>query len=316
MSSPAATSAAQATGHIVPDIDDSSSFDGLFDEDPSTFTASITSSILAFREENGRTYHSYKEGSYLFPNDEDEKNRLDLQHAVFLRTLGGKLYLAPLRKNVQDVIDIGTGTGLWALDFADEHPSAQVIGTDLSPIQPSSVPPNLRFLVDDAELDWQYRQKFDFIHGRMLTSSLKDWDRFYEQCYKNIKPGGYVEMQDTALPLDCDDDTFPPSSAIYKWSDTVLKACAALERPIDIAKDHKKRMEKAGFVDVVEVRQKWPTNSWAKDPELKEIGRALGWSKEEVETFLPDVRKDIRDRRIHCYWPIYHVYGRKPETAE
>lgn len=33
------------------------------------------------------------------------------------------------------VIDIGTGTGIWAIDFADEHPESEVIGTDLSPIQ-------------------------------------------------------------------------------------------------------------------------------------------------------------------------------------
>lgn len=29
-------------------------------------------------------------------------------------------------------------------DFADEYPEAEVIGTDISPIQPSWVPPNLR----------------------------------------------------------------------------------------------------------------------------------------------------------------------------
>lgn len=29
-------------------------------------------------------------------------------------------------------------------DFADEHPQAEVIGTDISPIQPSWVPPNVK----------------------------------------------------------------------------------------------------------------------------------------------------------------------------
>lgn len=29
-------------------------------------------------------------------------------------------------------------------DFADEHPGAEVIGTDISPIQPKWVPPNLK----------------------------------------------------------------------------------------------------------------------------------------------------------------------------
>jgi methylase of polypeptide subunit release factors len=62
--------------------------------------------------------------------------------------------LAPVKQDVQNVLDIGTGTGLWAIEFgacqsiatsmqdaklssADKHPSAIVIGTDLSPIQPT-----------------------------------------------------------------------------------------------------------------------------------------------------------------------------------
>jgi len=68
-----------------------------------------------------------------------------------------KLSMAPIKENVGNVLDVGTGTGLWAIDFGtaffnthfmqlfpadqvcspgDEHPSAQVLGVDLSPIQP------------------------------------------------------------------------------------------------------------------------------------------------------------------------------------
>lgn len=32
-------------------------------------------------------------------------------------------------EKVRNVLDIGTGTGVWAMDFADEHPKAQVVGT-------------------------------------------------------------------------------------------------------------------------------------------------------------------------------------------
>ncbi|KAF3481117.1 TAM domain methyltransferase [Arthroderma uncinatum] len=262
---------------------------------------------------------------------------LDMQHAVFLRSLDGKLCLSPISDDIQNAIDIGTGTGLWALDFAAAHPLFhQVIGTDLSPIQPSLVPPNLSFLIDDAEAEWQYHQKFDLIHSRMLTGSLKDWDRFYSQCYENLAPGGYVEMQDICLPLRSDDGTLTSDHALDKWSMLMLEACVKLERPLDVAKSHKKRMEAAGFVDVVEVVYKWPQNSWAKDPKLKEIGnwtminmleglqaltvgpftRGLGWSIEEVETFLVDVRANVKDRKMHVYWPMYFVYGRKPEKSQ
>ena len=52
------------------------------------------------------------------------------------------------------------------MDFADEFPSATVIGSDLSPIQPSWVPPNAKFVIEDAESDWLYSpaEAFDDIH--------------------------------------------------------------------------------------------------------------------------------------------------------
>jgi hypothetical protein len=32
--------------------------------------------------------------------------------------------------------------------------------------------------------------------------------------------------------------------------------------------------------------------------------RALGWTPTELEVFLADVRKDLRNRQIHAYWPM------------
>jgi len=42
------------------------------------------------------------------------------------------------------------------------------------------------------------------------------------------------------------------------------------------------------------------------------LTRGLGMSNEEVQVFLADVRKDMKNPRIHAYWPMYFVYGRKP----
>jgi len=39
-----------------------------------------------------------------------------LLHELFLEVLHRKLYLAPI-KNPQRVIDLATGTGIWAIDF-------------------------------------------------------------------------------------------------------------------------------------------------------------------------------------------------------
>lgn len=63
---------------------------------------------------------------------------MDLTHAEMMLLLDNNLFLAPI-KTPQRVIDLGTGTGIWAIDFADIAPEAQVIGNDLSPIQPGHV---------------------------------------------------------------------------------------------------------------------------------------------------------------------------------
>lgn len=70
-------------------------------------------------------------------------------------------------------------------DFADQFPSAEVIGTDLSPIQPTEVPPNLHFEIDDCTLEWLFtKESFDFIHARSLYGSISDWSFFYDQVLK------------------------------------------------------------------------------------------------------------------------------------
>lgn len=83
-------------------------------------------------------------------------------------------------------------------------------------------------------------------------------------------------------------------------------------------------MLEAGFVDVQEHILKLPVGPWATNRKLKTIGRfeminmdeglgslslmlftrALKWSVDEVELFLMNVRKDVKDRRIHSY---YHL---------
>lgn len=120
------------------DSDADSAFEG-----NSTASTSLASSILNYEYSNGRRYHGYRSGAYVLPNDEDEQDRLDLLHHIFLMLLDGKLYASPVASDPQRVLDIGTGTGIWALDFGDEYPGSEVVGTDLSPIQPSWVPPNV-----------------------------------------------------------------------------------------------------------------------------------------------------------------------------
>jgi methylase of polypeptide subunit release factors len=44
---------------------------------------------------------------------------MDLVHHEYSLLLEGKLHLAPVDPNAQRVLDLGTGTGIWAIDFAE-----------------------------------------------------------------------------------------------------------------------------------------------------------------------------------------------------
>ncbi len=133
---------------------------------------------------------------------QNEMERLDLQHHVLVLLMSGELHLAPLRQP-QRIVDLGTGTGIWAIEMADRYPEAQIIGTDLSPVQPlwcvrrspaagrqeeltpCRVPYNVSFEVDDLEAEWLYRPNyFDMVHARYLLGSVSDWRGMIAQAYR------------------------------------------------------------------------------------------------------------------------------------
>ena len=142
--------------------------------------------------EFGRRYHAFNDDAYWLPNDEEEMSRLELQHVIWSLCLRGRLYIAPLEMtNIKRVLDVGTGTGKWPIEFADANPRVQVIGTDLSPIQPTYAPPNCSFVVENVEDEWIFREPFDYIHSRMLMLGIHDWAKYFRQCFENLKPGGW-----------------------------------------------------------------------------------------------------------------------------
>lgn len=44
---------------------------------------------------------------------------MDLVHHLYSLLLGGKLFLAPIPDEPHRILDLGTGTGIWAMDFAE-----------------------------------------------------------------------------------------------------------------------------------------------------------------------------------------------------
>ncbi|RYP39845.1 hypothetical protein DL767_001964 [Monosporascus sp. MG133] len=325
----------EASNHDDEDVEDDD-VDSALGYDTASTTASLTASIMDYRTMHGRTYHSEKHGTvYWGPNDDRQNEALDIYHHVLTLQLDGKLHTAPLDKNIQKVLDVGTGTGIWAIDFADEYPGAQVIGTDLSPIQPYWIPPNCKFEIDDAELPWTWPEgTFDYIHIRYLLGSISDWPGLFKQAFAALKPGGYVESFEADAAFKSDDGSVTPDSPVKRWSDLNREGGKKLGKTFTVYSENLqvKGMQEAGFTDITVKNFKIPIGPWAADPKLREIGQYMQYAIEqdiegtmmfmwdlvtqrpidEMRLFAMSVRKELRDPTVHGYVPHRLVYARKP----
>jgi hypothetical protein len=139
----AATAQAEE-GTIVVDSDEFDTDDGYGSDANTTASTSLAESVRDYVYENGRRYHRFREGRYNFPNDDVEyvppylspthapavavwrwrrgfadgiyrQQREDMKHAM-VKMLCGQLYFAPIGEHPHEILDIGTGTGIWAIE--------------------------------------------------------------------------------------------------------------------------------------------------------------------------------------------------------
>ena len=187
------------------------------------------------------------------PNDEEEQDRLALMHHAFKLLLGGDLFRAPIHQP-RRILDVGTGTGIWALEMAEEFPNAEIMGTDLSPIQPNWAPPNCTFLVDDAESDWAYtkEESFDYIHARSMGGSIADWGRLLRQAYDHVKPGGWVEIQESETWVRSDDGTCKDAVMVRALQQKLEEGSTKFGKRMNIAPEVRGYMQRAGFENVTD----------------------------------------------------------------
>lgn len=129
----------------------------------------------------------------------------------------------------------------------------EVIGTDISPIQESQVPPNVQFLVTDCTEEWTFSpQFFDFIHMRHLLGSIADWTKLFKEAYRATEPGGWVESVESSPHMLADDGTVAEGSAIFQWGKFFEEGGRMMGRSFMVVEEEIQRaaMEAAGFVDV------------------------------------------------------------------
>ncbi|EGX97238.1 hypothetical protein CCM_01898 [Cordyceps militaris CM01] len=313
---------------------------------------SVSSSVYAHTYERGRRYQSFKNSRYPIPNDDMEQSREDMKHVMLMELTDGKLFFAPTGKNPQKIVDIGTGTGIWAIETGDAYPSASVIGIDLTPIQPLWVPPNVEFIVDDCERDWLL-DNVDLAHFRFMAMILKDVPLVMQHAYdvlpahasksttlltldgRSLRPGGWIEFQELLGRPLCDDGTMRPDDPFKVLYEIAGDAYARLGLSTALPAELEPMLLAAGFDNVHCKVIKVPIGTWAKDKTMRLVGlyqktavtdfistlagrpfRALGLSEEEAQVRLALARQALNDPRVHRYFNYYYWYAQKPEPGE
>lgn len=196
-----------------------------------------------------------------------------MKHHMWRLVLDGSLHLSPINDRPHKILDVGTGSGIWAMQAADAYATAQVVAFDISPVQPRWVPPNLQFEVDDLEQEWLWKpDSFDLIHCRFMFMSVRDWPAMLEQAYRAIKPGGYIELSELALSPEPAVPGMPSPPTITKWFAVQGEALASQSFDMRIASKFKQLLTNAGFEAVVEEVRDVPWGRWAKDERMKMIG--------------------------------------------
>lgn len=289
-------------------------------------------------EENGRWYHGFRKGLYMYPCDEAEKDRMDIYHKFFSVARRDVLHSAPFTPNYDGprILDLGTGTGIWAIDMADKYQHSEVMGIDISLIQPYTIPPNLQFRRRDIEAPWAGlpMESWDLIHLRMLCGSISSWPELYANVFRHLKPTyGYIEHVEIDMYPRCDDDSLPRNAVMLQWADYLMSATEGAGKPIAYNTHTRQHLQQAGFVEISEQVIRVPFNPWPSDLHQKDIGRwynlglcqgleALtmgpltrmlpGWNRERVQKLVTDVAREVCTRKYHVYGEMHIWTARRP----
>ncbi|KAI9745911.1 MAG: hypothetical protein M1818_000592 [Claussenomyces sp. TS43310] len=174
----------------------------------------------------------------------------------------------------QKVLDIGTGSGHWAIGFAEKYSSAEVIGVDICPPELERMPANMRVVMDNINEMWTYKpETFDLIHVRDLSGSIYDWQEFYKCAYRCLKPGSWINQVEVSTTFKSLVNPITSDHVLSQWSSALIEAGERAGKTVKIAELARQYIENAGFSKVEDIVFPVPVGAWAAGERQKEIGR-------------------------------------------
>lgn len=216
-----------------------------------------TSTTTSLTEQ--RTY--LPDTPYLLPKDAQEDQRLNYQHHVLYRTISNH-YLAPLTQaSITTILDVGAGTGIWAIDMAALFPQAHIIGVDaaLSSL-PHPLPPTCLFLQANILQGLPFPdQQFTYTHQRLLVAAIPalQWPRVVRELVRVTRPGGWIELLEIG---DTIQNAGPATKRLLTWMTSISKE---LGFEMDILHHLGDLLAQSGCQDVESQDIPVPLGTWA-----------------------------------------------------
>lgn len=189
-----------------------------------------------------------------------EISRKDFQHFLLQRLMRGN-YLAPVDPYTRNILDIGTGTGRWAIEMARAFPRAQVIGIDQQEIiWPGDKPRNYIFTEGNIVEGLPFgNESFSFVHQRGMSMTIPafNWQGVLREIARVTEPGGWIELVETDFTI------FPQGQFTREWLSWLRKSYDIYGIDHEVIQYLPQIMGEAGFRNICLFHTDVPLGAWA-----------------------------------------------------
>jgi ubiquinone/menaquinone biosynthesis C-methylase UbiE len=265
---------------------------------------------------------------YPLPKDMSEINRLDFQHFLLRTGLRGN-YAAPVDQPTS-ILDVGTGSGRWAMEMAALFPAARIIGLDLAapPDDASSLgegldtrPSNYSFTAGNILEGLPFPdQSFDFVHQRLLFSAIpRDrWPGVIQELVRVTRPGGWVELAEVGGAQDGG----PGFMGLWQsWADLL----ATRNVDVTLSKHIGQMLRDGGLANVQQRVVNFPVGDWGNHigrtvaTDYLALARALRMGvvaqgilpEQQYDALITRAQAEFAQRRGGGFQPFYVAFGQQ-----
>ncbi len=274
---------------------------------------------------DGRRYMSAI--PYALPKDSGEIQRLDFQHFLLKYGLQAN-FLAPLQEPLS-ILDVGCGTGRWAMELAQQFPKANVVGVDMVPTEKFTLgyglvrqPENYMFVNGNVLEGLPFADNsFDFVHQRLLVAAipLDRWPFVVSELARVTRPGGWVELAECGVPQDTPTNPYP-----QLWNTWII-FCRTRGIDFTIGRTTGHLLEQAGLRQVQQREILFPMGKWGgrvgvmSGEDCLAVGRTLGAAvvaagiktRAEYDTLFQMTEAQFSQPTGQAVLPFYIAYGQK-----